>query len=120
MGSPILVVDAEPVVRSVIKAILEREGYDVMPVADPKAALEIVKVKQPVLIITNVNLPGMSGHDAMLMFRESCPDVPVLMVSGIPDCEVVQHWRAEEGFDIFPKPFRSEQLAKKVREVLGE
>jgi FixJ family two-component response regulator len=39
----------------------------------------------PALIITNVSLPGISGHDAMRMFKEHAPDVPVMMIAGLPD-----------------------------------
>jgi two-component system response regulator ResD len=118
MGATIVVVDPEPVVRDIIKRILEREGYQVMPTGDAKTALEIIKVAHPSLVVTNVNLPGMTGHDAMRMFKEGCPGMPVLMISGLPDSEIVRHWLAEDGFDAFPKPFSAEQLAAKVREVL--
>lgn len=40
------------------------------------------------------------------------------MVSGLPDSDVIQHWIAEEGFDAFPKPFPSNQLAAKVKQMI--
>jgi two-component system response regulator FlrC len=120
MNMRIVLVDPEPVVRDTIKTILERDGYEVAPADDPRAALEVIRRESVALIITNVNLPGMSGHDAMKLFKESCPGVPVLMVSGLPDCETIKHWMAEDGFDAFPKPFSARQLADKVRQVLAQ
>jgi DNA-binding NtrC family response regulator len=120
MNATIVVVDSEPVVRDIIKKILEREGYRVMPTEDPRAAMEIIKIAHPSLVITNVNLPGMTGHDAMRMFKQGCPGVPVLMVSGLPDCDIIQHWISEDGFDAFPKPFSADQFAEKVKQVLAE
>jgi DNA-binding NtrC family response regulator len=116
----IVVVDSEPVVRDIIRKILEREGYQVMPIEDPRSAMEVIKTAHPSLVITNVNLPGMTGHDAMRMFKEGCPGVPVLMVSGLPDCDIIQHWMEEDGFDAFPKPFSAAQFAAKVKQVLAE
>lgn len=72
----IIVIDPEPVVRRVIQHILEREGYAVMPIEDPKAAVEIIKTTSPALVITNVMLPGITGHEAMRMFREAPPTSP--------------------------------------------
>jgi DNA-binding NtrC family response regulator len=116
----IVLVDPEPVVRDTIKAILEHDGHEVVPANDPQAALEIIQRGKTALVITNVNLPGMSGHDAMRMFKKGCPGVPVLMVSGLPESETIRHWMAEDGFDAFPKPFSAQQLSRKVRQVLSE
>src|SRR4051795_2905120 len=102
MRAKIIVVDSEPVVRSVIKAILEREGYEVTSLEDPKTAVDVIKKTPPELIITNVTLPGISGHDAMRLFKEYCPGIPVLMVSGLPESAVIQDWMSEDGFDAFP------------------
>ena len=120
MSATIVVVDSEPVVRDIIKKILEREGYRVMPTEDVTAAMEIIKIAHPSLVITNVNLPGMTGHDAMRMFKQGCPGVPVLMISGLPDSDVIQQWISEEGFDTFPKPFSAHELATKVKQVITE
>jgi two-component system C4-dicarboxylate transport response regulator DctD len=119
MGKTILVVDGEPVVRAVITKILKHEGYTVFSTDHPAEALKIVKASKPCLVITNVNLTGISGHDAMRMFKDGCPGVPVLMVSGLPECETITSWMAEDGFDAFPKPFSAAQLAAKVRQVLA-
>jgi two-component system response regulator FlrC len=116
----IVLVDPEPVVRETIKNILERDGHEVVPANDPKAALEVIRLGNVALVITNVNLPGMSGHDAMRLFKQGCPGVPVLMVSGLPDSDTIQRWMEEDGFDAFPKPFSARQLSEKVRKILSE
>ena len=71
------------------------------------------------LLITNINLPGMSGHDAMSLFKRACPGLPVLMLSGLPDSDVIQKWMSEDGFDAFPKPFSARQFADKVRQIMA-
>jgi DNA-binding NtrC family response regulator len=116
----IVIIDAEPVVRATIAAIMKSDGYDVvLQTDDPKAVLEIVHSEPPALIITNVALPGISGHDAMQLFKQHSPEVPVLMITGLPDVDVIREWKSEPGFGIFPKPFRAADLKAKVREMIS-
>ena len=120
MGVKIVIVDAEPVVRRVVAAILQKEGYEVIDTGDPVRAAEIVTTVSPSLIITNVSLPGISGHEAMKLFKRHAPDIPVLMLSGLPDVELIQEWRGRDGFAVFPKPFKVDELTKAVREMLAQ
>jgi DNA-binding NtrC family response regulator len=115
----IVIVDAEPVVRAVVADIIKKDGYEVTQTDNPSDVLEIVKVNPPALIITNVTLPGISGHDAMCLFKEHAPGVPILMIPGVPDSNVIRQWKEEQGFDIFPKPFEADALRAKVREMIG-
>lgn len=119
MPKRIVIVDAEPVVRSVVAEILKSDGYEVLPTDNPDAVIELVKNHPPALVVTNVALPGISGHDAILKFKEYCPGVPVLMISGLPDVEVIREWQSQDGFEAFPKPFSAQQLKAKVRQMIG-
>ena len=114
----IIVVDAEPIVRDVVSKTLERAGYQVHPTDNVQTALDLCNTVKPALVLTNVFLPGITGHDAMKLFKTRFPELPVLMVSGLPDSEVIRHWRDQEGFDTFPKPFLPKDLVAKVRETL--
>jgi DNA-binding NtrC family response regulator len=115
----IVIVDAAPEVRKIVAAIIEKDGYEVTQTDDPRAAVEIVKEAPPALIITNVALRGMSGHEAMQIFKQHAPRVPVLMIPGLPDEGVIREWVREPGFEIFPKPFRAVDLRAKVREMIA-
>lgn len=117
--SNIVVIDSEPTVRSVVTAILERAGYAVRATGDFHNAMEMLQDHRPDLVLTNVFLRGIAGHDAMLALKKSFPGLLVLMVSGLPDDDVISTWTGEVGFDVFPKPFRSDALVEKVRQVLG-
>jgi CheY-like chemotaxis protein len=99
--------------------MLTSDGYDVTQTDDPMAVLEIVKAGRPALIITNVSLPGITGHEAMKIFKLYAPDVPILMISGLPDAEVIRQWKQEPGFGVFPKPFTAFDLRARVREMIG-
>ena len=116
----IVVVDGEPVVRSVVAKILERAGYVVHATPSIDDALHVCKITQPGLVLTNVLLPGITGHEAMKLLRSQCPGTPVLMMSGVPDSDVIQQWALEKGFDVFPKPFHPDELLAKVESVMKE
>jgi DNA-binding response OmpR family regulator len=112
----IVVLDGEPIVRSVIAKILKHGGYTVEEAGTVEAAVEIVKSAPPDLLLTNVSLPGISGRDAMRLIRSLRPDLPVLMVSGLPEEDIIHEWAGrDDGFDTFPKPFTAQELLNKVR-----
>jgi DNA-binding response OmpR family regulator len=118
MGPRIVILDAEPVVRSVAAEILESAGYDVPTLAMRRR--RSINTALPDLLVTNVYLPGISGHDTMRLLKGVRPELSVLMVSGLPDSEVIREWTYEDGFDTFPKPFTAQDLLGKVRSILND
>ena len=116
--STIVVVDSEPIVRSVVVRILERAGYSVHDSEELGQALLMIENLRPDLVITNVFLRGATGHDAMKIIKDRFPGLNVLMVSGLPDEKVVSEWTGTTGFDVFPKPFKADDLLQKVEQML--
>ena|SRR5947207_5240041 len=114
MPDRVIVLDSEPVVRSTITAILTRGGYKVEPVGTLDLALQSIKNQRPALLVTNVYLAGITGREAIRLVKNLYPDLPVLMVSGLPDEDVIHEWTGRNGFDTFPKPFTADELIAKV------
>ncbi|HWM13203.1 MAG TPA: response regulator transcription factor [Gaiellaceae bacterium] len=123
---PILVVDDEPTVRSVVAEHLERGGWDVREAADGESALEAAEHERPAGVVLDVRLPGISGWEVCRELRSRFGDsVAVLFVSG----ERVESMDRVAGFllggdDYLVKPFAlSELLARldrAVRRVPGD
>ena len=118
MSATILILDAEEVVRSVITRILELEGYTIHATGDLPSALELVKDCTPDLLLTDLYIPGTTGHDAAQLLRSMCPNMRVLVVAGLPDDGLIKDRTKGEGFAAFPKPFLPHQLTEKVKDVL--
>ena len=116
----ILILDAEPLVRSVVAEILKRDGYIVEQASTVPAALDLVTNRHTDLLLTNVYLPGMTGREAVQMFKNTWPNLPVLIVSGLPDSDVLREWTGKVGFDTFPKPFAAQELLDKVHSILDK
>ena len=114
----IVVIDSEETVRSVVDRILRRAGHSVHATGDFNEALTMLKEAEPDLVITNVFLRGITGHEAMLHLKVEFPRLPVLMMSGLPDEAVIHQWLGETNFDIFPKPFMPDSLIDKVDSIL--
>jgi two-component system alkaline phosphatase synthesis response regulator PhoP len=113
----ILVVDDEPKVCELIKAYLEKDGYEVILAGDGKSAVEKARSHKPDLIVLDLNLPVMDG---MEVFRtvKAISDIPVIMVTARDD-EVDKIVGLQLGADDYvTKPFSPRELAARVTAVL--
>jgi len=113
----ILVVDDEPKVGDLIRAYLEKDGYDVLVVADGKSAVESTRDMKPDLVLLDLNLPEMDGLQAFRAIR-AFSSVPVIMVTARDD-EVDKVIGLQLGADDYvTKPFSPRELAARVGAVL--
>lgn len=78
----LLIVDDEPSLRSSLAAILSRAGYDIRSAHDGFSALSEVRRDCPDLILSDLNMPGMSGFELLSVIRRTCPAVRVVAMSG--------------------------------------
>jgi CheY-like chemotaxis protein len=80
----VMVVDDEPDVRYLLKAILEEAGYGVVEAAHGQAALEQARHSPPQLVITDQMMPLMNGGELIERLRagESTKAIPIVMISG--------------------------------------
>jgi len=86
----ILVVDDEETVRESLAAILEREGYRVFQAESGDEGLRVLKETPGIqLVISDHNMPGMSGIELLKLVRERYPTVTRIMLTGDPDPQVI-------------------------------
>ena len=116
----ILLVDDEEDVRELMRDILESDGYHVIDVGDPEAAL--FRVEQGTesihLILTDVKMPRMSGPALVERIAASRPGVKALYVSGYSAEALGRQGVLDTGVALVEKPFTVESLLAKIREVL--
>jgi len=113
----ILVVDDEKKIVEIIKAYLERDGYEIMVAYDGKTALELVKKSSPDLVILDLMLPEVSGWDVCRTIRKES-DVPVIMVTAREDVTDKIIGLELGADDYITKPFEPKELVSRVRAVL--
>lgn len=79
----VLVIDDEPLVLNMVKEALAIAGFEVFTAPDGKSGVEIFREKQPVLILTDINMPHMTGFDILKMIKKESPETQILVFSGM-------------------------------------
>ena len=116
----LLLVDDEEVIRKMGKRMLEKFGYNVLSAADGRNAVDLYKKspKEIDLLIVDMVMPEMDGHQTLQAIRKINPDVKALLASGYQD-EDFRDKSLEQGFMGFiPKPFTASHVLKMVRQSL--
>jgi DNA-binding response OmpR family regulator len=113
-------VEDEESLRSIVREILEANGYTVIEARNAGHALEIAEGHPaPIhLLMTDVVMPGMSGSELAVRLAASHAETRVLYMSGYTDDAVVLHGVLAAEVAFLQKPFTAEALVRKVREVL--
>jgi CheY-like chemotaxis protein len=116
----ILLVEDEPAILRMTRMMLERKGYSVLPAATPADALGIANASggKIDLLMTDVVMPEMNGRDLAEKVTKIFPDIKLLFMSGYAADVITHQGVLEEGVAFMQKPFATNELAKKIREVL--
>ncbi len=120
MSAEILIVDDEADIRTLIKGILEDEGYTTRVAANSTKAYEAVREKMPSLVILDIWLQG-SEHDGLEILKTlkaQNPYLPVLMISGHGSIETAVSTIKQGAYDFIEKPFKSDRLLLMIQRAL--
>jgi len=116
----ILLLVSDPVVRSVLKETLEREGYVVLSTGDLGQAVDRLSECSPDLLITRTYVDSLPGHEAAMYLRTKCLEMRVLLLGGLLDDERLRYRAERQDFEVFPKPYSAAVLLQEVRRVLSQ
>lgn len=115
----LLVVEDQDFVREVACEVLLESGYRVLRARNAAEALHLFEHESEgvQLLLTDVVLPGRSGHGLAKDLRGVNPGLTIIFTSGYPD-EIARHGLEGAGMFYLPKPFSADSLRKKVAEAL--
>jgi DNA-binding response OmpR family regulator len=117
MAKKVLVVDDEPQIVKVVKAYLEKAGFQVATAVNGPAALAAFEREKPDFMILDLNLPGMDGLDVCRTVRRQS-DIPILMLTARVE-EMDKLIGLEIGADDYViKPFSPREVVARVRTIL--
>ncbi|MFL6537035.1 MAG: ATP-binding protein [Chthoniobacterales bacterium] len=117
----ILLVEDEQMLRELGVTFLEAEGYRVLTACDGVEAVETFEAHRDEigLVVCDLGLPRMNGHEVFLKMKESRPAVRVIVASGYLDPAVRSDILRAGVLDTIQKPYDFRDLVAKVREVVG-
>ena len=116
----ILIAEDQDSVRQLLATMLNRLGYTVLEASGGPEALQKANThKDPVdLLITDIIMPGMNGVELANQLRSTQLDLAVLYVSGHGGDELARRGVVESSRELLTKPFDSQQLGERVRQLL--
>ena len=118
----VLVIDDDEVSRTLVKRMLDGEGHRVEEAHDGAEGLRLFGENPPDLVLTDINMPGLDGHDVIEAIRVLHADIPIIAISGggaTPKDELLLKASNLGAVEIIMKPFEFRQLVGAVERALG-
>jgi len=118
----VLVIDDDEDQRTLIKAMLDRVGHQVEEASNGAEGLRQFGKLAPHVVITDINMPGIDGHEVITALKAANAKVPVIAISGgsaVPKDELLLQASRLGAAEIIMKPFQFEQLAGAVGRALS-
>jgi two-component system, cell cycle sensor histidine kinase and response regulator CckA len=118
----VLVVDDEEMVRRLAARMLVGLGYRVLEARDGHEAMRVLQRTAPRItaVLSDVAMPGIGGRQLGQTIAECWPQIRVLYMSGFPARRMMHEGALDPAHPFIQKPFTSEQLGRKVRDLLAE
>jgi two-component system response regulator PilR (NtrC family) len=118
MKIKILVVDDELSMREFLSILLEREGYVVSVAASAEEALRLMDSALFDLVLSDVNMPGLSGIDLLARIKKQSPETAVLMLTAFSAAEQAVEAMKLGAYDYVCKPFKNEEIKQLIKNAL--
>jgi DNA-binding NtrC family response regulator len=122
----VLVIDDDIGIRTVIKTVLERQGFEVAVAADGRSGIAAVQEEKFDVLIVDIFMPDMDGLESIRAFNKVAPAVPVIAMSGFlfrdalsPAPDFLAMATKLGAACSLQKPFRSKELLRVVTTCLG-
>jgi len=115
----ILIVDDEPTVRYSFKKLLREDNYDVLEAANGVDALRLLAKENPDLVVMDIEMPGMTGLEAIRRIKDLTPQVPVIIMTAYGTTDRVIEAMKLGAYEYMEKPFDIDKMRTIIREALG-
>ena len=120
-GQTVLVVEDEAMIRSNVRECLQQLGYHVLEADSAETALKLCAEQRGKIdvVLTDLVMPGMSGHELAGELAQMCPQVKMLFMSGYTEDTATRREILLRGSAFLQKPFSVGDLANAVQQVLA-
>ena len=118
-GQPtVLVVDDDPQLQQLFKQFLKKAGFSRIVVGTGAEAISYAEKQSFDLVFLDLKLPDVSGDELYVKLKDLHPDMPIVIITGYPDSDILSKILAIGPVTVIQKPIEFEQLNKTVK-VLG-
>lgn len=116
-GDQILLVDDNPINLQILYKSLDGSGYNLLTARSGEAALEIMRVVKPSLVLLDVMMPGLDGFEVCQRLKSdpATAGIAVIFLSALDDSQAKVRGFAVGGVDYIAKPFQSDEVVARVR-----
>ena len=118
MKSRILVVDDEESIREFLEIMLRKEGYEVSCVEDGQKALEALKKKTVDMVISDMQMPNMTGLQLLKEVKDQFPDMLFMMITAFGTTETAVEAMKLGAYDYITKPFKIDEVRLNIANAL--
>jgi two-component system NtrC family response regulator len=115
----ILVIDDDNSLRRVMEFTLEQGGYRVLTAENGELGLDIFLSEKPEVVISDIQMPGISGYEVLKKIKEQVPECIVIMVTAFGTVEHAVNAMKDGAFDYITKPFSNDELTLVVGRALS-
>ncbi len=116
----ILLVDDDRAMTRMLAEVLEAEGYGVLTANSGNEALALIRQTPPELVISDLRMSGMHGHQLQSEMKRLCPDLPVVIITAFGSIETAVESMKRGAFDFITKPFSNDELLIVVGRALAD
>lgn len=121
MSQSILVVDDEPMARTLLRLMLVRAGFEVIEAENGYDALTKIEAKAPDVVILDVMMPEMDGFTVCEKLRANAQTahLPIIMLSAKTDQQSIKRGKDAGADEYLTKPISHDELTRHVHRILG-
>ena len=119
-AEPVLIVEDDDSLRLIVQTQLEKLGYVTALAINAEQALEILKQSHPRLVITDLQLPGMSGIELLKRIQVDFPGIPVIVVTAFGTVQSAVNAMKAGAYDYITKPIHGYELSAVVKCALNQ
>jgi excisionase family DNA binding protein len=117
-GQPtVLVVDDDTALQALFKQFLKKAGFGRLVVGSGAEAISLAKKQRFDFVFLDLKLPDIPGDEVYMQLKELHPDLPIVVITGYPDSEILSKILATGPVTVIKKPIEFDQLNQAVKQL---
>ena len=117
----ILICEDEEILLTALKFRLQKQGYELFLTTNGKEARDIIENERPDLIVTDIDVPKISGMELISLVRNDMDmSVPIIIIAPLEDENVILEAMQKGADDFVTKPFKPVELVLRIRRIFQD